>query len=408
MEEEIKVVESAAGDAERAAEDLIGFAQNLGKAAAFAVAGILLIILLWKLSRRLTDRIVKPRSRTNKAPVVRKFKILSAKQLGAFFCGIITVIKVLLTILLSYITVAIVLSMFPVTEDLAGNLFSYIWNPLKNIGLSFARYFPNLITIAIILTLTHYIIKGLKFLAIQVEKEKIVLPHFYADWARPTFNIIRALLYVFNIAIIYPYLPGSDSPIFRGVSIFAGIIVSLGSSGAIGNLVAGIMMTYMRPFKIGDMVQIQGVTGIIVEKTLTAVRIKTHFNEYVTYPNTNVLGGSIINYQTSTDEDEEGLILHAEITFGYDTPWQTVHRLLIDAALKTDYVLKTPKPFVLQTALDDNYCRYQINLYTKEIGRMPFIYAKLYENIQDCFKAEGLDLTAPGYLVNIDAGCRGG
>jgi small-conductance mechanosensitive channel len=156
----------------------------------------------------------------------------------------------------------------------------------------------------------------------------------------------------------------------------------------------------MRPFKIGDRVQIKESTGFVVEKNLMVVRLKTHKNEYVTFPNLIILNSSIINYNTSSDEDAEGLILNTEITFGYATPWQTIHDILINAALATDHVLKKPKPFVLQTALDDFYARYQINCYTKEVDMVPKIYAALYENIQNGFHEAGLDMTTPHYEVS--------
>jgi small-conductance mechanosensitive channel len=209
------------------------------------------------------------------------------------------------------------------------------------------------------------------------------------------------LLWAFTVAIIYPYLPGSESRIFQGVSVFVGILFSLGSSSAIGNLVAGLVVTYMRPFKIGDRIKINDAVGFVVEKTLMVVRIKTHKNEYVTFPNMMILTSSITNYNTSTDEDEEGLILYATITFGYSTPWETVHEVLINAALETDHVLKRPKPFVLQTKMDDFYCNYQINLYTKEIDDVPKIYSELYENIQNGFHERGIDMTAAHYRINL-------
>jgi small-conductance mechanosensitive channel len=155
----------------------------------------------------------------------------------------------------------------------------------------------------------------------------------------------------------------------------------------------------MRPFKIGDRVQIKEITGFVVEKNMMVVRIKTHKNEYVTFPNLIILNSGIINYNTSSDDDAEGLILNTEITFGYATPWQTVHDILINAALATNHIQKTPKPFVLQTAMDDFYCRYQINCYTKEVGKVPAIYANLYENIQNGFHAAGIDMTAAHYRV---------
>jgi small-conductance mechanosensitive channel len=212
------------------------------------------------------------------------------------------------------------------------------------------------------------------------------------------------------VAIIYPYLPGSDSAIFQGVSVFVGIIFSLGSTSAIGNLVAGVVITYMRPFKIGDRIKLNDVTGFVVEKSPIVLRLKTSKNEYVTFPNMMVLNSSIVNYHTSSDEDEEGLILYANVTFGYSTPWQTVEAILIEAAQKTIHVQQEPRPFVLQTALDDFYANYQINLYTKNVEAITTIYSDLNKNIQNGFRAAGLDMTASHFRTNLPylAGGPGG
>ncbi|MDR3275647.1 MAG: mechanosensitive ion channel family protein [Treponema sp.] len=386
---------------ETAGSGIVDLLQRLGIAVAILAAGVFVIWLVWRLVKRLNAKI-----KTDLAPKVKplsfkKVKLLSAKQIMDVIEFVLKIIKYVVTVLLFYITIAVMFSLFPQTQSLASNLFGYILTPLKNIGLGFISYIPNLFTIVVTLLVTRYVIRALKFFTIQIEKEKLVLRGFYPDWARPTFNILRALLYVFTLAIIYPLLPGSDSPVFQGISIFAGVLVSFGSTSAIGNLVAGVVMTYMRPFKIGDRIQIQNVTGFVVEKSLMVVRVKTHKNEYVTFPNTIILGSSIINYNTSSDEDEEGLVLYADITFGYSTPWQTVHRVLIDAALNTEYALKTPKPFVLQTAMDDFYCHYQINLYTKRADKTPAIYASLFEHIQNGFHAEHIDMTAAHYRINM-------
>jgi small-conductance mechanosensitive channel len=157
----------------------------------------------------------------------------------------------------------------------------------------------------------------------------------------------------------------------------------------------------MRPFKIGDRIKINDVTGFVVEKTLMVVRIKTHKNEYVTFPNTMILSSGITNYNTSSDEDEEGLILNLTITFGYGTPWQTIHKILIEAALATEHILKKPPPFVLQTAMDDFYANYQLNCYTKKVEQVPAIYSQLYENIQNGFHAANIDMTAAHYRINL-------
>ncbi|MDR1970873.1 MAG: mechanosensitive ion channel family protein [Treponema sp.] len=385
--------------------ETLNVSTRIGIALAIIAGQALLIWLVWHLLFQwIAKRAVTLGSEKIKPLTIKKLKLLNTKQIINSILFLLKILKYLVTVFQLFITIPLVFSLFPVTKDLASTLFGYILTPLKNILFGTIKYIPNLITVIVILFVTRYVIRGLKFFAVQIQKGKLVIPGFYVDWAEPTFNILRVLIYAFTVAIIYPYLPGSDSKIFQGVSVFVGIIFSLGSSSAIGNLVAGLVITYMRPFKIGDRIQIQNNVGFVVEKTLIVVRIKTHKNEYITFPNMMILSSSIINFNTSSDEDEEGLVLHAEITFGYSTPWQTIHKILIGAALATARVQKTPKPFVLQTALDDFYARYQINMYTKEVGKVPSIYSELYENIQNGFREEGLDMTAAHFRINLPGG----
>ena len=380
--------------------DTMGLPARLGIGIFIIALQALLIWLVWqKLFKWLSGKIVRSGGEKIRPLTVKKLKLLSAKQIVSVILFFLRILKYLLTAFQLFITVPIVFSLFPATRNFAFTLFGYVLNPLKNIFISAVKYIPNLFTIVIIIAVTHYVLKLLKFFATQIAKEKLVLPGFYPDWAAPTYKILQVLLWAFTVAIIYPYLPGSESKVFQGVSVFVGIIFSLGSSSAIGNLVAGAVITYMRPFKIGDRVQIKEITGFVVEKTLMVVRLKTHKNEYVTFPNLTILNSSITNYHTSSDEDSEGLILNTEITFGYATPWQTIHEILVEAALATEGVQKRPKPFVLQTSLDDFYARYQINCYTKEIDAIPGIYAQLYENIQNGFRKAGIDMTAAHHQV---------
>ncbi|MDR1104733.1 MAG: mechanosensitive ion channel family protein [Treponema sp.] len=377
------------------------FPERLGLALVIVAVQILLVMLLWRLCRFFAKKIQEAGGEKIKPLTFKKYKLLNTKQIINILLFFLRIFKYIVTAFQFFITVPLVFSLFPATKDLASILFGYIFIPLKNIALGAVHFIPNLITILMIVFITRYVLRGLKFFSLQISRGRLVIPGFYADWAEPTFNILRFLLWAFTVAIVYPYLPLADSRIFQGVSVFVGVIISLGSSSAIGNLMAGLVITYMRPFKTGDRIQIKDTTGFVVEKSLMVVRVKTNKNEYVTFPNLMILSSSIINYNTSSDEDEEGLVLYSSVTFGYDTPWQTVHRILIDAALATGHVQKSPKPFVLQTALDDFYCRYQINFYTKEVSRVSAIYSELHENIQEGFRAEGLNMTAAHYRINL-------
>ncbi|MCL2801190.1 MAG: mechanosensitive ion channel family protein [Treponema sp.] len=373
--------------------------QRIGIALAIIAGQVLLIWLIWFLFKRLEKKLEHSGSEKIKPLIIKKFKLLSTKQIIRLIEYFLRLFKYLITAIQFFLTVPIVFSLFSATSNLASVIFGYILNPIKNIAIGIVDYIPNLFYIFVIIFVARYALKGLKFFAVQIEKGKLKIPGFYTEWAAPTHKILQVLIWAFTVAVVYPYLPGSDSGAFRGVSVFVGIIFSLGSSSAIGNLVAGLVITYMRPFKIGDRVKIKDIIGFVVEKNLMVIRLKTHKNEYVTFPNLLILGSNIINYNTSSDEDEEGLIIFAEVTFGYSTPWQTIHDILINAALKTEHVQKNPKPFVLQTKLDDFYACYQINCYTKEVGKVPRIYTILYENIQDGFRESGLDLTSSHYRI---------
>jgi len=303
--------------------------------------------------------------------------------------------KLFIIVLLIYLALPVVFLILPGTKSLATELLSYIVNPLKGILLSLVHYIPNLLTIVVIYVFTRYIIKLIKFIAGEIENGDFVIKNFYPEWALPTYNIIRILLYTFMFVVIFPYLPGSDSRVFQGVTLFFGVLFSFGSSSAISNVVAGIVLTYMRPFKIGDRVKVGEIMGDVIEKNLLITRIRTSKNEDITVPNATILNGATINYSSSSKS--LGLILNTNVTIGYDKPWQSVHELLIEAALVTEGILDEPKPFILQTALNEFNITYQLNAYTSLPNKMSSLYSGLHKNIVDKFNAAGIELLAPHF-----------
>ncbi|MDE6316863.1 MAG: mechanosensitive ion channel family protein [Muribaculaceae bacterium] len=361
-------------------------------------------ILLFKLTkwlfRKLRNKIEKMKDTKLKPIMVHNYELLDTQRqvnLIIFFSNICRWIVVFLQLLIS---VPLIFAIFPQTKKLTNTILGYIWSPVKSILDGIVDYIPNLFTIFIIWLCIRYLIKLLRYLSSEVNTERLKIPGFYPDWALPTFNIIRFLLYAFMIAMIYPYLPGSDKGVFQGISVFVGLIISLGSSTVIGNIIAGLVITYMRPFSKGDRIKLDDTVGDIIEKTPLVTRIRTSKNEIVTVPNSFIMSTKSINYTTSSRT--YGLILHAEVTIGYDVPWRVVHQLLIDAALKTDGILYDPHPFVLETGLNDWYPVYQINAYTREPYRMGLIYSELFQNIQDCFNEAGVEIMSPTYIATRD------
>ncbi|MFY0591630.1 mechanosensitive ion channel family protein [Roseivirga sp.] len=309
-------------------------------------------------------------------------------------------VRIGVLIFIIYLLLPVLFSLFPWTQGIATTLFGYILDPLKNMGNKFVAYIPDLLTIGVILVVTKYILRVLTFFKDEVAKGKLEFPGFYKEWAKPTYNIIKTLIIALSFIAIWPSLPMSDSEIFKGVSTFIGLLVALGGAGAISNVIAGLVITYMRSFKIGDRVKIGEVMGDVKEKSLLNTRIKTIKNEIITIPNSHMLNSHTINYTTANDE--EGLILHTTITLGYDVPWRTVHEVLIEAALNTEHIKKLPKPYVLQTSLDDFYVSYQLNARTREIHKMALIYSKLHQNIQDKCNEAGIEILSPHYGAQRD------
>ncbi|MDD3196307.1 MAG: mechanosensitive ion channel family protein, partial [Paludibacter sp.] len=309
-------------------------------------------------------------------------------------------IKWFIILLLVYLLLPLVFSIFPFTRGWADTLLNFIWKPFSGIMLSVWEYLPNLFTIIVIIVVFKYTIRFVRYLFGEIEAGKLKVSGFHEDWSMPTFSIVKFLLYAFMFILIFPYLPGSDSGIFQGVSVFLGLLVSLGSSSAISNMVAGLVITYMRPFKEGDRIQLGDVTGIVLEKTLLVTRLRTVKNEEITIPNSAVLSGNTTNY--SAVAKSEGLILYTSVTIGYDVPWRDVHAALLEAASRTDKLITGKQAFVLQTSLDDFYVAYQLNVFSSESEVVAPIYSQLHQNIQDVFAERGIEIMSPHYRAERD------
>lgn len=380
-----------------------GFLQLCKRVAYFVLVLVGQFLLFWGtnwLFRRVKVRIVKLRNTRLKPFSIQDYELLDTHKqvkLLIFLASLVRYAFMLLQLLLS---VPLLFSIFPQTKNLAFQLFSYIWNPVKSILVGIVSYIPNLFTIFVICLAIRYLVRLFRYLAGEVQSERLKLRGFYPDWAIPTYHIIRFLLYAFMIAMIYPYLPGSNSGVFQGISVFVGLIVSLGSSTVIGNIIAGLVITYMRPFKIGDRIKLNDTTGNVIEKTPLVTRIRTPKNEVVTIPNSFVMSSHTVNFSQSARE--YGLIIHSEVSIGYDVPWRKVNKLLIEAALNTPGVVDDSRPFILSTSLNDWYPVYQVNAYIKDADKLAQIYSDLHQSIQDRFNEEGIEIMSPHYMAVRD------
>jgi small-conductance mechanosensitive channel len=386
------------------ANDILEFGMRFGVHIRIGIAIVIILILIvaiklvWHFLDAFRNKLDTVIFKKIKPFKVKNVQILDKDHLLSFFDFVLKLLRWVITIALLVFTVPLILSLFEQTRGLAGTLFSYIITPFKNFALAVLGFIPNVISIIIILTISRYAMRLLKFFARQITIGKLKINGFYPDWANMTFNLLRILLYAFTLVMVFPLLPGSDSQVFQGVSILVGVIFSLGSSSAISNLIAGIVITYMRPYKVGDCIKINDIMGHIVEKNPMTTRVRTYKNEFISFPNLTILNASITNYNSSTEDGQNGLVLHIDVTFTYHVPWTTIHEILLRAADNCEDVEKTPAPYVQQKRLDDFYCVYELNAFTKKVNGIPTAYSHLNTAVQNSFAESGLDMTAPHFF----------
>jgi small-conductance mechanosensitive channel len=363
-----------------------------------ALALVALLAALWLIrrahrwARARIERRCEQWLRSNNVHRLGEHRVRSlTRALGRFATAVYVVMA--LAAIDAFLTYAF--GLFPWTRAASIRLAEYALTPVRALVTAFVDYLPNLFFLIVITAVFYAAIRLVDVVSAQVRDGHIVLPNFPAEWADPTRKIVRVLLVALGVVVAFPYLPASSSPAFTGVSVFLGVLVSLASSSALSNIIAGLVLTYTRAYRIGDRVRVGETYGDIVATTLLVTRIRTIKNEEITIPNGIVLGNSVTNY--SREAKTLGLILHTSVTIGYDAPWRTVHGLLIDAALATPGVLRDPRPFVWQTALNDFYVTYEINAYTGAPHDAPAIYADLHARIQDAFYAAGVEIMSPHY-----------
>ena len=302
-----------------------------------------------------------------------------------------------MVILQLFISLPLLFSIFPETEKFTWKMINYVWEPLEDIVVSFVHHFPNLVKIIVILYVLYWLLRVIRYYANEITKENIKIEGFYADWAQPTYQIIRIFVVAFSLIVIWPLLPGSESGIFKGVSIFVAALFSLGSTTTIGNLISGLIITYMRPFLVGDFVRIGDSEGIVVEKNAFITRLRDIKDNIITVPNNSILSMQTINYSAAT-RNSQGTIVHSDFTFTYKVPRQTIEQYLLEAADRCSLLLKEPRPYVLVTTLEDFYSRYEINGYTMESHRLFAVYSELHKNILDVFREHDLEPTSSHFV----------
>ncbi len=357
---------------------------------------IVLGLLIWATNyahRHWRYRLLRRLLRRTRPLAIKDYEVLNLHRQGILFLTGFNVLRYLIILLLLFIFVPMFFAAFPETKSFTYTIFGYVWDPFVSILKSIMGFLPKFFQIIVIIFCFRYLVKGLNYLMNEIGSGRLKINGFYADWAQPTYLILRVLCYSFMIVMIWPLLPSSDSQVFQGVSVFIGIIISLGSSSIIGNVMAGMVMTYMRPFHVGDFIKYGDMEGFVIEKSVLVTRIRTRKNDVITIPNSNLMTSQTTNYTFSAHN--YGVIVHTKVTIGYDMQWQLIRDLLLDAASKTSHLQKKPEPFVRITALDDFYVEYEINAYTRNSELLSDIYSELHQNILDSFHSNGVEIMSP-------------
>jgi small-conductance mechanosensitive channel len=373
--------------------------ESLARGAGYSLLVIIVLIVVLLLLRRLYLRLYSMLENRYKSRVhalhIQSVEFVRVERVWSAVTGTLRTIRLILTVIIFYLCLHLLLGFFPWTRLFDAHLLGYVMTPVLMIWQGIQKYVPNLFFIAVLIFLARYFLKLLGLFFTGIENKTLTISGFDPDWAKPTYKIVRLLVIVFALVVAYPYIPGSESPAFKGLSVFLGVLFSLGSSSAVSNVIAGYMMTYRRAFRVGDRVKIGEFTGDVTQIRLQATHLRTVKNEEVIVPNSNILAGHVVNY--SSLAKEQGLILHTSVTIGYDVPWRQIDGLLLLAAERTGTILREPKPFVLHKSLDDFFVNYELNVYTDKPREMTQTYSELHRNILDAFNEFGVQIMSPHY-----------
>jgi len=367
----------------------------------FVVGLLLLYMLIYQFIRKVTTSLSAKITREKRFALrIQRQVIVSHEDISKTMVALVRATGLIVAMVIGFSLLNMAMGLFEQSRTLAGNLLEVTLEAIGFVMQGVIDYIPSLLVIIVVLLIVRFILHAMKIVFRGIGNGTIKVPGFYSEWSTTSFNLLRMLVYALTLIIIFPYLPGSDSPAFQGLSLFLGLLLSLGSTTAVANVVAGIVLTYTRAFNLGDRVSIHDTLGVVVERGMFVTRLENTKNEVISIPNSMTLTSHIINY--SEQARGAGLILYTSVTIGYDVPWPKVHELLISAALNTENIETEPEPFVLQKSLDDYSVNYQLNATTKDAVGMPRTHSNLNANILDAFNTAGVEIMSPMIVATRD------
>ncbi|MCC7487329.1 MAG: mechanosensitive ion channel [Burkholderiales bacterium] len=378
--------------AARTPEALAAGATRAGAATLVFALAVALIFWIW---RRLNATLEARFRRRIHSVGIQSFQIVRAERIWGTLQSALRGARAVVLLVAAFAYLQYALAQFPTTRVVAGQLLDYVLGPLGILGRGVLGILPNLVFLAILWFVARYALRLIHLFFAAVGRGEVKLSGFEAEWAEPTYKLLRLLVVILALVVAYPYIPGSGSEAFKGLSIFIGVVFSLGSSSAIANMIAGYLMTYRRAFRLGDRVKIQGIVGDVSEMRLQVTHLKTVKNEEVVIPNSTILNNEVVNY--SEYARKEGLILHTTVGIGYETPCRQVEAMLLMAAERTAGLKREPAPFVRYEKLGDFAVNYEVNVYCDNAQAMGALYTELHRNILDVFNEYGVQIMTPAY-----------
>lgn len=378
--------------------------QNSLKSVLIRLAELLLVlfiafILVWAINR-LFDFLKKITLNSEHCFLtsirIRNYDFIKKPGIVKALVKLLAILRIVFLLFLLITIIPLIFDIFPSTQYLSKIIVQWISEPIKNVGIAIIGYLPHLFYIVIIAVITRYVLKILRFFALEIERGILKIKGFHPEWAHTTYVLARMMLWVLALVIMFPHLPGSDSDAFKGISVFLGVLISLGSSSAISNAIAGIVISYMRPFQVGDWIKSGEIIGAVIEKNALVTRLKTINNEDITIPNSAILSGATMNF-TSIGK-EIGLALNVQVKVRYDYSDNLVEELLIEAALKTNGISPKPHPYIFQISLSELNAVYELNAYTFHPENMYFIKSDLTKNIQSTFRQANIEIFSTQYI----------
>jgi small-conductance mechanosensitive channel len=378
-----------------------GIRDAAGATVAFVVAILLLIGLSWWLHRAIERRTVSASKRAESGDPLAGIRALAMRgpqRLTGAFHQVLHLATAIVFLVILFQFLGFVFGRFPATRYLSNNLLALVVGPVTTMGTAAVRELPKLAFLAVLFVVVRIVLRVLRLIFDATQRGVLRWSGFEPEWAQPTYKIVRFALIAFAVVVGYPYVPGSESAAFKGISLFVGVLLSLGSSSAIANLVAGYVLIYRRLFRVGDLVKIGDVIGEVADSRIQVTRLRSLKNEEVIIPNSTILTAQVINY--SALARTEGLILHTEVGIGYETPWRQVEAMLLAAAERTPGILRRPPPFVLHNRLADFAVIYELNVYCADAGTMLDVYTGLHRHILDVFNEYGVQIMTPAYMAD--------